>query len=143
MMETEVIDLEAFFSHSGAIKRRDEQYKDEFTKEMLENAQVLLSRVNNLLKFLNISNAKVSSGWRPPSVNATIPGAGKKSAHLTCQAIDILDDKDQSLAKLILKDESILEKFDLYLENPDKTIGKNTNWVHLQIRPASKRVFQS
>jgi hypothetical protein len=135
-MEKEIITLKDFFMG------RDESHKDELTKEFQENAQILVTRVNAFLTELGITTAKVSSGWRPPSINAATPGAGKTSAHLSCQAVDILDDKEQSLAKKVLENLDLVEKYDLYIENPDRTKGKNQNWLHVQIRKASKRVFQ-
>jgi hypothetical protein len=45
-------------------------------------------------------------------------------------ALDILDDKLQTLAKLITKE--LLIKYDLYMEHPSDTIGKSANWLHLQ-----------
>jgi hypothetical protein len=49
------------------------------------------------------------------------------------KAIDIKDDKDQKLASLILSNPQLLKKYDLWLEDPAHTKGKNTNWVHLDV----------
>jgi len=56
-------------------------------------------------------------------------------------AIDIIDDKQQSLANKLTPE--ILAKYNLYMEDKSATIGKVTNWVHLQtVAPKSKkRIF--
>jgi hypothetical protein len=90
---------------------------------------------------LEISKAKVSSGFRPSEVNAATKGAAKKSNHMLGNAIDILDDKKQSLANKLTPE--ILAKYNLYMEDKSATVGKMTNWVHLQIVPpkSKKRIF--
>lgn len=136
-MEKEVITLKDYWMG------RNEEYSQDLTKEIEENAAILVSRVNAFLTELGVTTAEVSSGWRPLTINNATPGASKGSAHLTGEAVDLLDDKDQSLAKKIQENIPLLEKFDLYLENPTRTIGKHTNWAHLQTRKAkSGRVFQ-
>ena len=122
---------------------RDSQYQNEFTDEIKQNIQILLERVNPLLNELKITSASVTSGWRPAAINANTAGAAKKSAHQSGQAVDILDDKDKKLAKLILNNKGLLEKYNLFMENPDYTNGQHTNWVHLQCRPtkSGNRIF--
>jgi len=73
----------------------------------------------------------VSSGWRPPSFNKTVGNAAKKSLHMTGNAIDIMDNKLQTLAYTIKKNASLLKKYGLWMEDPDSTMGKFTNWCHL------------
>jgi hypothetical protein len=116
----------------------------ELTPELLKNAEELLKRVNALLLDLGIDKVRVSSGFRPSSVNANIANAAKKSLHMSCLAIDIVDDKDQSLSKRLLKDaednkdSSLLTKHGLWLEHPKHTIGKFTNWTHLDMSSTRK-----
>jgi hypothetical protein len=121
---------------------RDDSHSNELTKELKENARELVSRVNAFLDDLGIEEAKISSGWRPKSINDATPGASKTSAHLTCQAVDIKDDEDQSLCNLIKDRLDKLEEFDLYMEDPDRTKGKFTTWCHLQTRKAKNRIFK-
>lgn len=111
----------------------------ELTQEVLDNIDELLRRVNPLLERLGIKNAKVTSGFRPSGVNSKV--GATKSAHVTGEALDILDDKGQSLAKSITR--ALLEEFDLYREDSDHTIGKYTNWCHLSTRKtkSGKRIF--
>ena len=105
---------------------RDTTHKSELTEQIKENANKLLNKVNLLLAELGYKSCKVSSGWRPPSLNKTITNAAKASAHQTGEAIDLL------------------EKYDLYREDGDFTKGKYTNWCHLQTRPtkSGNRIFK-
>lgn len=118
---------------------RDAQYPEELTSEILLNITILLEKVNALLWDLNIKEAKVSSGWRPAAINANVANAAKKSHHMTGKAIDILDDKNQSIAAKILSQPDLLKKYDLWLEDPAHTKGKNTNWVHLDMGTRTDR----
>jgi hypothetical protein len=118
---------------------RDKLYPSELTQEVINNIYVLLEKVNALLFELNIKSAKVSSGWRPAAINSSIPTSAKKSHHMTGKAVDILDDKDQSIGNLILSKPDLLKKYDLWLEDLSSTKGKNTNWVHLDIGTRSDR----
>ncbi len=117
---------------------RYRKYPNEYTSEIKNNAKDLLTRVNALLRDLNVKEAKVTSGWRPMAINRAAGGA-KKSAHMVGKAVDILDDRDQSLASQMLKNHKLLKKYDLWLEDPNYTKGKHTNWVHLDTKPRSKR----
>jgi len=115
------------------------------------NLDRLIGAINGLILDLillkpelkpRLINVKVSSGYRPPEVNAKV--GAKSSYHLTCLACDLLDDSEQTLAKAILEHSQLLDKRELWLENPSFTRGKYTNWVHLDLgtrtaRP--KRVF--
>lgn len=101
----------------------------ELTKEVLENGEELVRRVNLLLAELEVDSSKVSSGFRPSLINQNIPNAAKKSLHMTCMAVDLVDDKDQTLAKLVASKPELLKKYNLWLEHPDNTKG----WVHLDI----------
>lgn len=123
----------------------------ELTSEVKTNITELLNKVNDLLNELNITNVDVSSGFRPSEVNAKVLNAAKKSLHTTGQAIDIIDTKDQKLSKKLQEDaeknkeNSLITKYGLWLEHPQHTIGKNTNWCHLDTSKSRKnrpvRVF--
>ena len=115
---------------------RDALYPDEYRPEYRANARGLLEKVNALLAELGINNERMTSGYRPPSVNRKYSRA-RLSHHTTGHAVDIADPKGlRPLAKALLRDTSLLERHGLYLESPDYTRG----WVHLQdIAPASKR----
>lgn len=121
----EIINLKDYLTASGKYLNR-ETHK-ELTDEYKDNAIELLNKVNKLLQELNISKVEISSGFRPSEVNAGIPNAAKKSLHMTCKAVDILDNKEQDLGKLILENSNLLTKYGLWLEDLDHTKG----WVHL------------
>jgi len=138
-----MITLKDYLTSSGAYPAREKS--PELTPEIVSNANKLLEKVNALLADLGIDKVRVSSGFRPLAVNATVKNAAKKSHHTTGNAIDIVDDSKQSLSLKLLKDaednkqSSLLAKHGLYMEHPQHTIGKNTNWTHLQqIAPGSK-----
>lgn len=105
------------------------------TKGQLESACDLLGAIGFLFGKLEIDPI-LSSGYRPDNFNKSVGGA-KRSAHLTCEAIDIKD-TDGSIAKLLLDNLDLLERLGLYLEDPSYTIG----WVHIQTRPTQRRVFK-
>jgi len=117
---------------------RAELYPDEWKPEYRDNAAGLLEAVNGLLAELGDPKVRVSSGYRPPSVNRKIKGAALHSNHTTAHAVDIAD-PDRRFARLLIRNLPILERRGLYLENPGRTKG----WVHLQnIAPKSgRRVF--
>jgi uncharacterized protein YcbK (DUF882 family) len=136
----EVISLNDLITASGAYPQRN---KDPgLTKEVLQNLEILKNKVNLVLHKKGIKKATVSSGFRPSAVNANIANAATLSSHITGEACDILDDKGQSLARSI--DSVFLEEVGLYMEHPDHTIGKNTNWCHLQTRRtrSGNRIFK-
>jgi hypothetical protein len=106
----------------------------ECTVEVRNNAQLLCDRVLALLADLGWDKAlTLTSGFRTKSSNDKTSNAGAMSRHLLGAACDILDDKDQTLAKLIQSREDLLVKHGLYTEHLSKTVGKYTNWVHLEI----------
>lgn len=111
----------------------------ELTQEVRDNAVILLDKVNKLLEELKISKVSVSSGFRTSDANAKIPNAAKKSNHMRGLAIDLLD-SDGKLDELFLKNLDKLEKYSLYLECTESTVG----WSHLQsVAPKSgNRVFK-
>jgi len=110
------------------------------------NAERLVTAINAFLQEIGAKGPfRISSGFRPPEVNSKIANAAKKSLHTQCLAIDLLDDKNQSIAKLCASKPDIMRKYGLFLEDPASTIGKNTNWCHLDLglradRPS--RVFK-
>jgi len=131
---------------SGSYPEREKS--PELTPEVLKNIDELLVRVNKLLAdpalaaaIKKLGKLKVSSGFRPSAINANIANAAKKSNHMTGESLDLLDDKDQSLAKAITK--GLLIKYDLYMESPTHTIGKLSNWTHLQTKKtlSGNRIF--
>lgn len=132
-----MISLEQYLTSSGRYK--DRASSPECTQEVKDNAIKLLSKVNLLLKDLNVTIVDITSGFRTSGANAATSNAAKKSLHMQCLAVDILDNANQDLAKLIVSRPELLEKYDLWIEDPAATRGKNTNWVHLDIGTRSDR----
>lgn len=107
---------------------------EEAPSEVIEEAKVTIRAVNKLLKQLNIvSKPIVTSGYRNPSYNKKI-GGSPRSAHMSGMAIDISDKYDAIKAQIT---EEMLASAGLYMEHPDHSKG----WIHLQIRPTSRRIF--
>lgn len=119
------ISLEAYFSDPKSGDDRRLKYPNDYTNEILENAKILLEKVNNLLSDLGVVTVVVSSGWRPPAINASVGGA-KKSLHMQGKAIDLKDSTGE-LDKLVESRPDLLKKYGLWLEDPSATRG----WCHI------------
>lgn len=118
-------------------KRRDVDYASEMTSQIATLAQITISRANDLLDAFGEAR-QVTSGWRPPEVNAATPGAAQFSRHMTGQAVDLAD-PEGDLDDWCMKHSEILENIGLWQEHPASTKG----WCHVQIvAPKSgNRVF--
>jgi hypothetical protein len=82
----------------------------------------------------------VSSGWRPPSFNATVPGAAPRSRHMTGQAIDLYDPDGDLDAWLLRTDgQRVMQDLGIWHEHPAATKG----WAHIQSVPpkSGRRTF--
>lgn len=134
----------SYFTRQELTHGRDVQFPLSPSQE--QNLEWLIGSLNVVRRIWGRPMI-ISSGYRPASINSSVGGA-KKSAHMDCQAADIID-KDGSLAEFLLNNLDILEQAGLYLESPDYTYSVNkdgnrvSGWVHLQIRrPGSgNRVF--
>jgi hypothetical protein len=130
---------------------RREAHPLSYSDEIERNARRTVELVNDLLASairagvdLTDRNPRtgtiVSSGWRPPAVNAATPNAAVRSLHMTGEAIDIYD-PDGALDEWLLTaaGQSDLARLGLWQEHPAATKG----WVHLQTRPprSGRRVF--
>jgi hypothetical protein len=112
-------------------------------KDQAYNMGNLLLRVNSLITKLNIETY-ITSGYRPGMYNSTA-GGSSRSAHLTCQAVDLYD-KFGKFGQLLDARRDLLDQFELYLESPKYTVkhkqdGSIVYWVHLQTRKTMNRVF--
>lgn len=121
---------------------RESAYSEDFTLEIARNASNLLAAVNTLLKCAEddgVTALGVASGWRPSRVNDLTSHAAAHSAHLTGRAVDLRDHPDRQLARWCLRNLTILEKLELWMEDPRWC----PSWTHLQsVAPGSgKRVF--
>ena len=112
------------------------QTAGEYSQVIGQNLYDLAKRVNTAVAQSGYSGrVDVLSGWRPPSVNRRIRGASPRSAHMSGQAVDLVD-PDGRLARALST--TVLEANGLWMENPRHTRG----WVHLTSRPAKHRVFE-
>lgn len=132
-MQNEVISIDLYFTDFVTKKDRRVVYASEYQPEYLDNAKKLLLAVNSFLNDLGIKTGDVTSGWRPASINKQTTNAAKHSAHMICLAVDLLDNKNQDLAKLVCSRPDLLRKYNLFVENPQSTRGQNTNWCHLDL----------
>ncbi len=120
-----MITLKDWVTASGKYPEREKS--EDLTDEVKKNAEAFLAVLNDFLEELTPGvEYKVSSGFRPSSVNSKIPNAAKKSLHMTGLAID-LEDPDDELDKLIQSKPELLDKYGLWLEHPDST----PKWTHL------------
>jgi len=127
---------------------RDLQYPLAMSPQLERNALQTIELANKLLVLakaagLPIENnpkthTVVSSGWRPPDVNAATPGAAPKSKHITGQAIDLYD-AEGNLDEWLLLNPQVLKDLGLWQEHPSATKG----WTHVQSIPprSGNRVF--
>ena len=119
-------------THSEILMGRDKE--SPLSPEQKANLDRLVVAVNIIRQAYN-RPMKVSSGYRPGVYNLKAGGA-KRSAHLTCEAVDF-GDVDGQLAAWCTKNVQLLEKAGLYMENSEFTPG----WVHLQTRTTTNRIF--
>lgn len=121
---------------------RDQTYASELTDDLRASATLTVQRVNTLLTYYMEDTGSpypgVRSGWRPPEVNAKVPGAAPKSKHMVCQACDVNDNLSK-LKSWCMQNLDILEEVGLWMESPEST----ALWCHLQtVAPGSgHRVF--
>lgn len=138
-MKNSPISLDLYYTDFVTKKDRRKEYPSEFTQEINNNALVLLDKVNSLLEELGIKTGNVTSGWRPSAINSKTANAAKRSAHMMGKAVDLLDNSNQDLAKLIASRPDLLRKYELFMEDIKSTRGQNTNWCHLDNMSRSDR----
>lgn len=112
------------------------------TVEWANSLLVLAKGAGVTLKPSPRTGTMVSSGWRPPAINAATPGASATSLHMQCRAIDI-HDHDGSLGRWAKANaDTVLRDLVLWIEDPAYTRGP-PGWLHVQDKaPASgRRVF--
>jgi hypothetical protein len=133
---------------------RDAQYGHLFTHDLRENALRMIEVANKLLvlaKTAGISletnpatGSIVSSGWRPPAVNAGTERAAVNSLHMRCLAIDLYDPHQGDLDAWCMEcEKTVMADLGLWQEHPAAT----KNWCHVQLVPQAsfkrtgRRVF--
>lgn len=124
-------------SKSELLQGRDKTYANDYTKEISDNLDRLLVPLNQIRSAYG-KPMTVTSGWRPPSINANTPGAAPKSKHMLGLAADIAD-QDGALWAWVIKNLDLMKQLGIYLEDKRWTPG----WVHFGLgAPTSgKRIF--
>lgn len=127
---------------------RDDSHEHALTETIRMNARETVRRANALLAMMIAdgllleagpdTGSIVTSGWRPPEINARTRGAAARSRHITAQAIDLHDPEGQ-LDDWCMYNPDALAEIGLWLEHPAATKG----WCHLQTVPprSGRRVF--
>jgi len=126
----QIITIDAYFKDFVTGLDRRQVYASQWLPEYLDNANQLLTAVNNLFTDLSVKAMPLTSGWRPATLNAATPNAAKASLHMICKAGDFDDNANQDLAKLVASRPDLLRKYNLFMEDPQYTKGA-TCWVHL------------
>lgn len=121
---------------------RDEKYASECTDTIKRNASDTCKCINKLLAIASteagIVRNKMSSGWRPKSVNDATANAGKYSTHITAEGGDV-QDLDRALAAWCVINPEKLAECGLWMEDPRWT----PTWCHFQRKPplSGKRIY--
>ena len=121
---------------------RREQFPLALTPDIERNAYRTVDLANKLLVQAQTygvtvdlhpaNKSPVSSGWRPPEVNAATPNAAARSKHMTGQAIDIYDpDGDLDGWLMTGEGQAALTALGLWHEHPSATKG----CAHVQTVP--------
>ena len=88
-----------------------------------------------------VTKTQVSSGWRPPDINAGTKGAAVNSKHMTGQAVDLYDPAPGKLKAWLMTGhgQAALMRIGLWMEAP----GSTPLWAHVQSKPpgSGRRVF--
>jgi len=116
-------------------KYNDRANSPELTQSVKDAATILINKINVLMADLGVTAVlKVSSGFRPSTVNSKIPNAAKRSSHMTGLAIDLVD-VDGKLKSLIAKRPDLLRTHNLFMEDAGSTPG----WCHLDYATRADR----
>lgn len=124
-------------SKEELLQGRDQQYPSDYTQEISDNLDKFLLLINQVRAAWG-KPMIVDSGWRPPSINASTPGASAHSKHMEGLAADIKD-IDGSLWAWVLENLTLMQKLGLYMEDRRWT----STWVHFGFGPpvSGHRIF--
>lgn len=109
------------------------------TVALINRALMQAQRDGVVLEDHPVTRCPLSSGWRPPDINASTPGAAVRSLHMQCKAGDVFDPDGTLDDWLLASADTVLKEIGLWLEHPAATKG----WAHLQTKPpgSGRRVF--
>ena len=124
-------------SKEELLKGRDTEYASDYTQEISDNLDKLLIPLNQIREAYG-KPLTVNSGWRPPSINGTTPGAAAHSKHMIGLACDI-SDPDGEFWKWVLENLQLMKDLDIFMEDKRWTKG----WVHFGLGGPSSghRIF--
>ena len=143
-----LITLDHYWTGPGG-SRRDELYPLDLSTEVRANAMRWCAVASDLAERLGLlgialnthpsTGTPLSSGWRPPLVNAATPNASKSSRHMSGEAGDLYDPAGQ-IGDFLLAHQELLAEFGVWIEHPDST----PTWSHWQTVPprSGNRVFR-
>ena len=116
---------------------RDKKYPKDYTEQISDNIDQLLIPINKIRDAYG-HPMTIASGWRPPAINLSTPGAAPHSKHMIGLAVDI-QDKDGSLMKWVLQNLQLMKDLNIYCED----FRYCPNWVHFGLGPpiSGKRIF--
>lgn len=124
-------------SKSEILQGRDKLFPEFYTEQISDNADLLVEKLN-VLRAAYGHPMIISSGFRPPPVNASTANAAPKSKHMECLAADV-QDLDGKFWAWCFTNLDLLTATGCYLEDRRWT----PTWVHVQIvaPPSRKRIF--
>lgn len=121
---------------------RDVSHAAELTPDLRANAFEWRRRYDLLADIYERETGekapdRMTSGWRPRSINDQTPGAAKSSKHLTCEAGDL--DDNGPFDRWCFEHPEHLAAVGMWQEHPGWTADTPTSrgWCHLQIVPPS------
>lgn len=120
---------------------RDRTHAHQLGTDLRANAARTVEAANALLVLAKTAGVTlessprtgsiVTSGWRPPDVNASQPGAAPRSLHMRCLAVDLFDPDGDLDDWLFSVCDTVLRDLALWMEHPAATKG----WAHVQLVP--------
>lgn len=133
-MDIVLLTMDDYFLDPMTGRDRRKLYPHDLSAAICENAGRVVQKANEILAAFG-EYRRCNSGWRPPQINAMIPGAAPKSNHMRGLAID-LEDRDRRLTKFCV---AHAEELDFWMETPNAT----PTWCHIQVVPpkSGKRVY--
>lgn len=123
-------------SKAELLMGRDQSYSGDYTDEISDNLNSLLTPMNAIRTAWG-NPMTVDSGWRPPAINKADGGA-PNSKHMIGLACDIADTTGE-LWTWVLNNLELLQSLNIYMEDRRWT----PTWVHFQLgQPKSgHRIF--
>jgi hypothetical protein len=107
---------------------------NEPSPEHLENIKYIADRMEIVRRILGNNPIKVSSGYRSPRLNASLPGTAAKSAHMEGRAVDFTCSGFGTPTEIVRE---LGKHFDEL--NFDRIIDESGAWVHIDFKPKGQK----